>query len=139
MRLKRTKLSRRGLLLVGVLGTLILLSLLVPVWLEHTALERRQVRTQQDRMQAEYLARAGGALAEARLAADADYAGETWRIVASELGGANDAEIVIRIEPKPDEPARRRVIATAALPHAGPRRIQRQWQTEVTLPPEEQP
>ena len=67
-------------------------------------------------MQAQWLAEAGVERAVARLAANADYAGETWNIPAEELAGGEAAVVRIHAETIADQPDRRAIHVEADYP-----------------------
>jgi hypothetical protein len=82
--------------------------------------EWRLVRVQERQMQAAILAESGLNRAAARLAADADYQGETWQITAAELGGGEAAAVVISVATDGDH---RTIKAQADYPAAGDARV----------------
>ena len=110
---KRTQ--RRGLAIIPVLVTLVLVTLYTGILMRQVANRRSTYREEERRMQAEWLAESGLARASARLDADRHYKGETWEIPAGELGGL-DAVVRITVEPVNDWPARRRVRVESDYP-----------------------
>ncbi|MEW4569889.1 hypothetical protein AB1L88_18645 [Tautonia sp. JC769] len=64
-----------------------------------------QLRRVEWRCQADWLVEAGLERAAARLGADRDYGGETWRIPGESLGGSRSAEVVITRLPAGDDGA----------------------------------
>ncbi len=125
---------RRAVLLISVLVCLSVVMALFGVWLRTVSLERRQLQSQQDGMQAEYLARSGMARAEAQLAAEPNYAGETWRIDQESLGARCGATVAIHVEAVPDEPQARRVRVEADFPPQGTARTRRSRENTIVLP-----
>jgi hypothetical protein len=121
--------------LISVLVCMAVAMLLVGSWLQTAAIERRQLRGQEDRLQADWLAESGLERAAARLAADESYAGETWRIAADELGGRAAGEVVIRVESLADHPRGRLVHVQADFPAGAEHRARRSKQTPVDLSP----
>ena len=74
------------------------------------AAARRQVmQTELWRAQATWLAESGLERAAWRLAADADYTGETWTLSADQLSGTDAAVVRIEVEAVPQQPNRRLV------------------------------
>jgi hypothetical protein len=73
------------------------------------------------RLQAEWLAESGLARARARLTADPDYKGETWKIPASQLDGAHEGLVVVEVETRADLKRGERVVRVVAdFPNADP-------------------
>lgn len=137
MRPIRRPLHRRAMLVLSVLACLTLVMLLMAAWLRIVGLERQQLRAQQNRMQAEYLANSALSRAAARLAADPDYDGETISASAESLAAIAGATVTIRVETEPDDPQARRVTAAAQVPAAGPRAALRTKQQRILLPTKE--
>ena len=91
--------NRRGAVLISVMVALALITALSVAWLRIAAGERRLLREQQQRLEAGCLADSALARAAARLAADPNYRGETWHVVAESLGGRSAASVAIEIAP----------------------------------------
>lgn len=89
--------ARRGAVLVAVMICLLLISLLTASLVANVAAQRRQLRQEEQNLQAEWLAESALELAAARLAGEAAYAGETWNVAAEDLGGAQAATVTIRV------------------------------------------
>jgi len=89
--------NRQGAILLTVLVCLTIASIIFGVMLRTGLAEWRLVRAQQRQMQAAMLAESALGRAAARLAADAGYRGETWKINADELGGNDDAVVRISV------------------------------------------
>ncbi len=121
---------RQGLASVVVLVCLTLLSLIGVLMIKQVTSRRQLAKVQARRLQTEYLAEAGLRRAQARLANDPKYSGETWTIPASELGflaagnsseaalasSQFDAIVTISLEPSKDDPKRREVRVQADYP-----------------------
>ncbi len=129
--------GRRGVLVLCVLASLALAASLLGVWMKTLALERRQVRAQQARVQAEYLADAGLRRAASRLSVDAAYAGETWEISAESLAASVPAKVTIVVEPDGDDPQARQVTASALLAGDSASRVAHSKQQRIALSAEE--
>jgi type II secretory pathway component PulK len=84
-----------GAILIVVMVALVVFATLCGVLVKLALVEQRQVRMQEWRVQAEWLAESGIERAAARLAASADYAGETWQVSTEETGSAAG---VVRID-----------------------------------------
>jgi hypothetical protein len=85
MRVRRARTERRGLTAVAVLVCLIIVTLISGALLKVGIAHRDQVRAQERRLQAEWLAQSGIDRALARLSAKADYTGETWELAPRDL------------------------------------------------------
>jgi Tfp pilus assembly protein PilX len=83
---KSQKPSRRALTTVAVLVCLIVITLIGAALLKVGLAQRSQVRSQEHRLQAEWLAESGLDRAVAQLATDKNYPGEAWPIRAQDLG-----------------------------------------------------
>jgi Tfp pilus assembly protein PilX len=94
-----------------VVATLILGSLL-----KLALLRQRQAFHEQARLQAEWLAESGLERAAHRLAASADYAGETWAIPAGAPGQLGEAAIKITVHKSETQPTSRTVVVEAVYP-----------------------
>ncbi len=107
---------RRGVVIVIVMVCFILAAAIFVSLARTAAVERQTVRSRHWNLQARWLAEAAMERAVARLDEDADYAGETWTIVSTELAGRDGAVVRIHIEPVADHVDRRRVQVEADFP-----------------------
>jgi Tfp pilus assembly protein PilV len=123
---------RRGMLAIAVLVCLIVLTMIAGALLRVEAARREEVRSQERRLQAEWLAEAGIQRALARLAAEPAYTGETWNVEARDLGTADAATVTIAVERPPDDPKGRTIRARADYPRDPPRRARSTRQ--ITIP-----
>jgi Tfp pilus assembly protein PilV len=80
MRASRARPPRRGLTAVAVLVCLLIVTMISGALLKIGVAHRDFVRSQERRLQAEWLAQSGIDRALARLAAQPDYTGETWKL-----------------------------------------------------------
>ncbi len=134
---------RRGLTTVAVLICLLVLGLIAGVLVKLGVAYRDQVRTEERRLQAEWLAEAGVDRALARLAGDADYAGESWEIPADALGltAAKTPEkgpaavVAIEVERPKDQDGDVIVRARADYPPDPPRRVRVSREVVVSKTP----
>ena len=127
---------RRGVVVVIVVVALALIALLCVSLLRLAAARVAQARADERRLQAEWLADSGLERAAARLAADRDYAGETWAIAAEELGGPAGGVVRIAVEPVDGSSTRRRVRVRAEFPRDSPRAARRTREATLGLSPE---
>ncbi len=98
-RLTRPRSPRRGGALIIALVLLTVASLLGVVVVRSVIAHARQLQRTPRRLQAEALVEAGLNRAAAQLATSPDYAGETWRITAADLGDRFAARVDIRRDP----------------------------------------
>jgi len=123
----RLRNPRRGVAILLVIAFYAVAITLFGVWIRAALSQQRQARLGHEKTQAIWLADAGIRRAAARLATDADYAGERWQIGAEQLGGNHAAEVEIRIEAI--EPAgednRIRIVAIAQLPAGTSHQVER--------------
>ena len=130
----RRNIDRRAVVLLSVLVCLGVAMMLFLAWLKTAALERGQLRAQQDRVQAEILADAGLDRAGAQLHAASDYSGETWQIGADSFAGRGAASVTIRVESVPEKATARKVQAVAEYPVGSDARVRRSKQVTIVLP-----
>jgi type II secretory pathway component PulK len=133
MKSRRRKFRRRAMLVVSVLVSLALVMMLMAAWLKVIALERQQLRAQQNRMQAEYLANSAMSRAAARLAANPDYDGETITASAESLAASAPANVTIEVETPADDPQARLITVSARFPSAGPHGVLRSKQQRTLV------
>jgi type II secretory pathway component PulK len=124
---------RPGVILIALMVFLAIASTIIMAWFKLAAVERHQVRVQQERLQALWLAESGLERAVSRLANDPKYSGETWKIAATELGGRDAAEVLIRIESINGQANQRKVFVQADYPVNPERRNRRSKAIKVTL------
>jgi Tfp pilus assembly protein PilX len=130
--------DRRAMFVMSVLACLVLVMLLMTAWLKTIALERGQLRAEQHRMQAEYLAESALSRAAARLSVDPAYDGETIAASEKSLAAGQPATLTIRVEAAPDDAQARLITASAQVPSTGRDRAVRSKQQRILLPSKEQ-
>lgn len=86
---------RRGAMLVVALACLAIVMAIIGVMLQGALRARRQLHVERDLRQVELLLEAGLDRAAFQLTSNDAYAGETWRILASDFLGSGDGEVVI--------------------------------------------
>jgi hypothetical protein len=141
MRARNRRPGRRGLTAVAVLVCLVVITLVSGVLLKLGLAHRDQVRSQEQRLQAEWLAESGIDRALARLASDPGYAGETWKLTRRDLGlpelpGTEEgpaAVVTIKVEPagSPGNSAAQLVKVQADYPPDLPRRTRHSTQIRL--------
>lgn len=112
-----------GVIAVAVMIALIIIGLIAVGLLRLAATRRDQLRAEERRLQADWLAEAGIERAAMRLAESADYEGEAWEVSADELGGRLAATVRIKVEPA--TASGRRVEVRADYPKDDPGRARR--------------
>ncbi len=125
--------SRRAMLTVSVLVALTVVMALAAAWTKAIVVERRVVRAQAERVQAEYLALAGLGRGAAQVRATPGYTGETWRIGGDSWGGKRGASVVIRVEPVANEATARIVKVEARFPDESSIGARRSGETKIVL------
>lgn len=106
----------RGAALIAALVCLAIVGATIG-WLVRSAAMARQAQTTALwGEQAHWLADSAVERAAARLAGDANYAGETWTIPAAAFRGRCDAKVEIEVQPVAQRPDARRVRVTARYP-----------------------
>jgi hypothetical protein len=119
------------MLAIAVLICLIVLTLISGAILRVGAAQRDEVRAQERRLQAEWLAEAGLRRAFARLDADPGYAGETWQIDARALDSSDAATVAIAVERTPGDRKARTIRVRVDYPRDPPRRVRCSRQTTI--------
>jgi hypothetical protein len=99
--------SRRGSIFPIFLISLILVAATAAALVRTTLTQRSLVRTEELRLQADWLVHSASARAAAKLAGDATYSGETWSLSAEELGQKHGATVEIAVSTIDDNPTRR--------------------------------
>ena len=108
--------GRRGVAMLIVIAVFALIIVGISLAMKANLSARAESRQAARRLQAEYLAQSGLELAHVRLAGDAAYQGETWRVEAGELGGRDAALITIEVTAEQSDAAARRVTVVADYP-----------------------
>ncbi len=126
--------DRRAVVLMSVLVCIAVAMVLFLAWLKTAAMERRQLRSQQDRLQAEILADAGLDRAAAQLQSTGDYSGETWQIGAEAFAGRGAATVTIQVRPSKENPTSHKVHAVAEFPVGHDALVRRSKQITIVLP-----
>jgi type II secretory pathway component PulK len=88
----------RGLASVAVLIALIIIVMICSGLLKVAFARRATVKAEERRLQAAWLAESGLDRASARLRASGDYSGETWNILADDLGGRGTGTVLIQVD-----------------------------------------
>jgi hypothetical protein len=114
----------QGTVLVAALVALVIVMAMLGVMLQSSLRNRRQLHAERDRRQCELLLQAGVERAAYRLANDAEYQGETWRLAADEITNQGEGEVVITASPMSDEESWR-VHVVAEFPLGSERSIRR--------------
>jgi type II secretory pathway component PulK len=107
---------RNGTALVVVLAALAVATLLFMAAMKMILIQRKTIELGSRQLQAGLLAESGIQRAAARLAADKDYHGESWKIAAEDLGGRDGGIVTIKVEPVSGKADRRAVDVKADFP-----------------------
>jgi type II secretory pathway component PulK len=125
--------KRQGFALLAVMCCLIAVSFLVVNWLKTASFEREQLRGVERRLQADWLAEAAIERAAAKLAQNENYSGETWKIAAADLGGADAAAVEIKVSSNSKRAAERTISVSADFPAEPLRRVRSTRQIVVDI------
>ena len=137
---RRNAHNRRGAAVILALVCLTMAAMLMAVMARVALTTSQQARDEGRRLQAAWLVESGLQRAGAQLAADSDYAGETWTIPASVLGTGHDAVVLIEVRASDAEPQQRTVRVRADYPDDPVHRVRKSKQLVVELVlPEEAP
>ncbi|NQU24752.1 MAG: hypothetical protein HQ567_26005 [Candidatus Nealsonbacteria bacterium] len=126
--------ARRGAVLIAVIVCVVVGSAVFLSILKMTAAGRNVLQSESQRIQAEWLAESALQRAAARLAADPDYAGETWNVSAVGLSMPQSAKVRIDVEPVAGRADRRLVRVRADYPDHPHYRVRYEKQTVVHAP-----
>ena len=113
---RRHRCDREGVAIISALVCLALASVLVSVVVRAAVSQRQQARDEGRREQAGWLVESGFRRGAARLAADPDYPGETWRIGAEQFNGRDAAVVLIEVVVPAEAAEQRTVRVRAELP-----------------------
>jgi Tfp pilus assembly protein PilX len=118
-----TSRKRQGAVLAVALVTLLVVTILAGTVLRSYLQAHRQLRREQEQLQAQWLAEGAIARAIAQLGRDPDYSGETWTtqlVSAEEHRPAEErrasASALIEIAPDPTNPQRLQISAIVRIP-----------------------
>ncbi len=136
MKILRTRRDRGGSVVVVVLVCLMALAMIGAASLRVALDERRVIRAEEARLQAEWLMRSGLERAVFRMAEEDSYKGETWEIPAEAAAGR--ASAVVRIIVAEDDAGRDRrpVSVRADLASGSSQRVRRSGSLVVERGPE---
>jgi hypothetical protein len=136
MRASPSKRDRDGSVVVVVLVCLMALAMIGAASLRVGLDERRVLRADEGRLQAEWLMRSGLERAVFRLAEGDSYAGETWEIPADPADGGVPAVVRIVVAKDDTDAGRRRVSVQADLSSGSSQRVGRSGKWVVERGPE---
>tara|TARA_R110002072_G_scaffold303099_1_gene493380 strand:+ start:66546 stop:66968 length:423 start_codon:yes stop_codon:yes gene_type:complete len=108
--------NRQGTVLVIFMVSLAMLTLTGAAMLRVTLLQRSMVKSNELRIQSEWLFQSAVARASTELKSNAEYTGEEWTMTASSLGQNSDALAKISVEPVEGKTNERRVAITINYP-----------------------
>jgi hypothetical protein len=125
--------NRTGAVLFAVIVGLAIASAIWFALVKTAVIERRVVREQQWRLQADELAVSALERAAAQLAIDRKYEGEKWLVPADALDGRHAAAVAIEIIADEERPHRRTIRVRASYPDQGAQRATETLETFVDL------
>lgn len=127
--------GRRGAALIVALVAIAVATVVFMSTLRLAVAEREALQVEAWRAQAAWLVESGLERAAAKLAADPQYQGETWRVAGAALGGKLGAAVQIDVQPLPDQPERRSVHVRADYPDHPQRRARQSKQVVIEVRP----
>ena len=107
--------NRRGVAMVMVVLTLVVVTALLGGLLRHLVMANRQMKQFANKAQASLLAESGIERAAATLAVNSSYAGGVWEVTPEQLEGKRAGEVEISIKPT-DEGNLKAIEVTAIYP-----------------------
>ncbi len=125
---RRAMASRRGAVMMLVIVMLFVATLLMGTIVEGVLRGRRQLRQEERRLQAHWLADAGLQRARHKLRMSPDYGGDAWRVSGPDASG--EAEIVTTVTGPSDA---KQLTVVVDYPLGSPARVRVRWQTLVSL------
>ncbi|HJT31917.1 MAG TPA: hypothetical protein VJ783_07670 [Pirellulales bacterium] len=135
----RHRRQRRGAVLIMALVCLVLAVTIGGALLRWVVLEHKLLATRADESQARWLVEAGIERAAARLASDAEYAGEIWEIAADELPAGQAGRVELRIDAIEGQSRQRTITVVAKYPLEVRPPARARKQIIYQLPPEDEP
>lgn len=104
--------GREGTVLVAALVCLLVVMSILAVMLQGTLRVRRQLHTERDARQAQFLLQAGIDRAAFQVSRDANYRGELWKLPPDAIIGKGKGQVTIDVSPGADlRPLQVRVVA----------------------------
>jgi Tfp pilus assembly protein PilX len=125
--------NRRGAVLVAVLVCLIVITIVCGTLLKQGLGARSQLKAEERRLQARWLAESGLERAAARLESEISYAGETWNPSPDSLGGTWPGQVTISVSRVDDHPNQRLVQVHADYPSGATYRARQHTQAVIEL------
>jgi hypothetical protein len=110
------RVSRRGAALIIVIVCVAVASVILASLTRLAMTQHQAARTEHWELQAGWLLESGLDRAAARLAADGNYTGETWRVPAEVFGGEYAAVVKIRVTRPPNAAGGHQVHVVADFP-----------------------
>lgn len=120
--IERAMRRRRGTILVVFMISLAMLSLTTAAMVRVALLQRNIVRSNELRVQSEWLFQSAVVHAASQLQANSEYDGEEWEIAADAIGQSLEAVARISVEPSEDQAKGRAVAITVVYPPDDPNR-----------------
>ena len=122
---------RRGAIMIVAMVALMLSSVLLASLIKCGVEQRKQLRFEQHRLQAEWMAESALSRALDRLKTDPGYRGEDWRIPPDELDGLHSGIVTITVKGADEKPRTQIVSVEAVYPAGEPRFARRTRQVTV--------
>jgi hypothetical protein len=110
--------SRRGAVLVFAMIALLVVSMIGASLLRTTLMSARQIKLEQQRLQASLLADAGCQRALTRMNLEPDYVSEDWTVPSNQLHSPSAGIVRITVAPVADSESSRTITVIAEYPQA---------------------
>jgi type II secretory pathway component PulK len=120
---RRQPLPRSGAIMVFALIAFLLASMLIAAMLRTASMSHRQMKREEFRIQASFLADAGCARAIGRLRGNPEFRGETWSVPAQELSGDRTAIVELTVTSPAEAPGGKSVSAVVEYPSGNADRV----------------
>ena len=130
--------QRRGAVLILTLVCLALATIIGGVLLRWVVMEHKLLATRANESQARWLVEAGIERAAARLASNAEYAGEIWSVAAEELPAGFAGRVNLHIDEVEGEPRQRTIAVEAKYPVEAGTAVRVRKQIVYQLPKEDE-
>lgn len=124
-----------GAALVIALVAMTIVAAVLVLLARQSVIERRTLQRDSWQAQAAWLAESALDRAAARLAADREYAGETWNLSADDLGTGRAAVVTIDVQEVENDAGRRAVRVRADYPNDSQQRVRQTKQIVVEIEP----
>lgn len=127
------RVNRRGTIILIPMICLVLSLAIIGELLQQTSIELKQLKKGQYHLQSNWLADAAAQRAVEKLIHQQNYAGETWKLPAEEIGGKFPGEVIIEIKRTTSNSQSLTIRTLASYPANAVERVRviREWPIEI--------